>query len=57
MATEITPSNLSIAFDEKTALKLGLTLEQSMALNSIMCKLATAEFEKGLKKGRDIFRR
>ena len=57
MATEIIQSNLSIAFDEKTALKLGLTFEQSMALNNIMCKLATAEFEKGLKKGRDIFRR
>lgn len=54
MATETKKSNLRKAFDRKNDLNLDLTTEQFIALNDILCDLATQEFEKGLNKGLEI---
>jgi len=54
MVTEQKKSNLAKAFEKKNALNLDLTTEQFIALNDIMCDLATKEFEKGLNKGLEI---
>ena len=54
MATEQKKSNLAKAFEKKNALNLNLTTDQFIALNDILCDLATQEFEKGLNKGLEI---
>ena len=54
MATETKKSNLAKAFEKKNALNLNLTTDQFIALNDILCDLATQEFEKGLNKGMEI---
>lgn len=54
MATEQKKSNLAKAFEKKNALNLNLTTDQFIALNDILCDLATQEFEKGLNKGMEI---
>ena len=54
MATEQKKSNLAKAFEKKNALNLNLTADQFIALNDILCDLATQEFEKGLNKGMEI---
>jgi len=51
---QVEKSNLAKAFELKSELNLDLTLEQSFALNTIMCDLANQEFSKGLNKGREI---
>tara|TARA_R100001198_G_scaffold92580_1_gene72087 strand:- start:2597 stop:2779 length:183 start_codon:yes stop_codon:yes gene_type:complete len=54
MSTETKKSNLAKAFEKKNALNLNLTTDQFIALNDILCDLATQEFEKGLNKGMEI---
>jgi len=51
---EVAKSNLSAAFERKRELNLNLNIEQSLAINDILCDLANQEFAKGLDKGYEI---
>lgn len=53
-AEQVEKSNLEKAFARKRELKLDLTIEQSLAINDILCDLANQEFSKGLNKGYEI---